>query len=175
MPTSIPHNDSDIALRAVKLVLERYGPLLHRERNHAIYCLSQRGAQALDHEAFHYGIDYSEDPLIAIDFIRERRKLGVAVARLIFWARHDDFDQAVESSRHAMTEAVSELLTRRIVPFDNFAPKHEALLDRLDEAITESAITFDDLLALFFRGDKAALVAPVLISDELEVNSVEEG
>ena len=84
MPTSIPHSDSDIALRAAKLVLERYGPLLERDRNHAIFCLSKQGAQALDHEAFHFGIDYSEDPLIAIDFICERRKLGVAVARLIF-------------------------------------------------------------------------------------------
>ena len=102
------------------------------------------------------------------DFIRERRKLGVAVARLIFWARHDGFDQAVANSRHAMTEAVSELLTRRIVPRDNFAPKHEALLDRLDDAISNSAITFDDLLALFFRGDKADLVAPLLTGDELE-------
>ena len=162
MPTSIPHQDSDIAQRAVRLVLDRYGPHLHRERNVEIFDLSLLGPKVLDHDAFHSGIDYSEDPLVAIDFIREQRKLGVAVARLIFWTRHGAIDESDTRQDRPLGEGLAELLARRIVPVQNFAPKHQDFLDLLDELMGDGELGFDDILAFYFRGERGDRVLPPL-------------
>lgn len=163
MPTSIPHQDSDIAQRAVRLVLERYGPHLHRERNVEIFDLSLSGPRALDHDAFHSGIDYSDDPLVSIEFIRERRKLGVALARLIFWARHKVVDKADDGNDQPLGEGLAELLTRKIAPVDNFAPKHQPFLDRVDDLMGDGALDMDDILAFYFRGEREDQVLPPLV------------
>ncbi len=166
MATSIPHQDSDIARRAVRLVLDRYGPHLHRENNAAIFDLSLMGPSVLDHHAFHSGIDYSGDPLVSIDFIRERRMLGVAVARLVFWARHPSIDEADDAGARPLGEGLAELLTRRIVPVQNFAPKHQPFLDLIDDLLGEGAIAFDDILAFFFRGERGEQVLAPLDGGE---------
>jgi len=167
MVINSPADDSEIALSAARLVLLRYGAHLHRDRHFEIFQLSRLGPRAMEHEAFHSGIDYSEDPLVAVDFIREQRKVGVAVARLLFWARHSAFEAAVAAINRPVEEAVAELLTRRVVPHKNFAPKHQGLQEALGDWLVDGSLAFDQLLGAYFKGESVETVA-TLFGDQAE-------
>jgi hypothetical protein len=165
MESNGPDDDAEIAANAAKVVLLRYGPHLHRDRNFEVFQLSRLGPRALEHEAFHSGIDYSEDPLISIGFIRQQRKVGVAVARLLFHVRHGAFAEAVSAIEAPVEEAVAELLTRRVVAPLNFAPKHQEMLDLIDGWLEEQSLVFDALLAAYFTGEGAEAVAALFAGE----------
>ena len=70
--------DVEVAKKAVATVLHHYGPHLDREVRNEIFGLQLQGPRILDHPAFDEPFEDADDPLGRIDFMRERRKLGIA-------------------------------------------------------------------------------------------------